>query len=274
MPCKIYKRMKMIRINRLHLFIITVLSIPFLIFGCSEVEESNTESQSDIGHDVVSSDSITVSESDAPVMEVVTSEESQETISDNIQEIDYSPYYALIEELTDGLKNGFTEDQQINLDVTSCFYYTDPSYEIIGYMLMDIDGDGINELLFGANSPDGSGPEDGWDSIVYDVYTINDGMMLHIFSGAERSRYYLCENGTIANEGSDGAAYTIYNYYDYVDDSLKIIESVYSDEAGWYHSKMEAYEDQEAERISEDEASDIESKYQYKKLIFTPFIAP
>ena len=53
---------------------------------------------------------------------------------------------------------------------------------------MDIDKDGIEELLLGANG-------EIWDGIIYDIYTMKDGQMIHVLDGWERSRYFLCKDG-------------------------------------------------------------------------------
>lgn len=188
---------------------------------------------------------------------------------------EFTSYDELISTIQDGLENGFSEDQQMSLDISTCFYMNNSDFEILGYMIKDLDGDGVDELLLGENSADGLGPDEGWDSIIYDLYTMQDGKVVHVFDGWERNRYYMCTDGTIANEGSSGAAYSSWAYYNYKDGKLNIIESVFTDEddnliGHCYHSDKEPYED-ESNEVTEDEAMDIVESYTYKKLEFTAF---
>ena len=196
-------------------------------------------------------------------------------ISSEIATVTYNSYDEIINALSEGFKNGFTEDEQITLDVSSSFFANNSDTEIFGYMYKDLDGDGVDELLLGLNSVDGSGPNDGWDSIIYDVFTMKDGQVNHALCGFERSRFYFCSDGTIANVGSSGVEYSTWAYYKYADGKLDIIETVFSDvdensQGHWYYSKREPYED-ESNEITEDEAMKTVEKYTYQKLEFTPF---
>ena len=55
----------------------------------------------------------------------------------------------------------------------------------VGYALEDLDGDGKEELLISAVSKEASG------GMLYDVYTVPNGEVIHVLSGHERNRYYL-----------------------------------------------------------------------------------
>lgn len=213
----------------------------------------------------------TLSDSNAKSSPIIDEPEADE---DDI--IDYSCYDELIEEVTEGLKNGFTEEQQLSLDVTSCFFYTDPSYEIMGYLIEDIDADGVKELLFGVNS------DTDWDSIIYDVYTIKDGEMVHTVKGWERNRYYLCEDGMLANEGSSSAFLSIYAYYNYYGQIIEsesnegLVESViidaFRDENNpYFYSKNKPY-DEDGEPITEQKANEIIDSHKHQKIVFNSFI--
>ena len=187
----------------------------------------------------------------------------------------FSSYDDLIAVISNGLKNGFTEDEQFSLDISSRFFMNDPEFEILGYMKKDLDGDGTEELIFGENAADGSGPSEGWDSIIYDIFAMKDGKVVHVLDGWERNRYYLCSDGTIANEGSGGAAYSSWAYYKYADGKINIVETIFTDEdengqGHWYYSDKEPYED-ESNEVTEDEAMKTVNKYTYQKLEFTPF---
>lgn len=192
--------------------------------------------------------------------------------------VDYSCYEELIAYLTDCLKNGFPDE--VASDDFSCVFHMNNTYETLGYLKMDIDKDGIEELLLGANG-------EIWDGIIYDIYTMKDGQMIHVLDGWERSRYFLCKDGqTIANEWSGSAFITGYDYYKYDGSCFKrykeegnrpanLIETVYTSveknpEDMWCYSEV-GYCD-EYEKITEQQAFEVIKKYEYQILEYTPFI--
>ena len=74
----------------------------------------------------------------------------------------------------------------------------------LGFWLHDMDGNGIPELLIGAK-----GAEFYDESLIYDMFTLDEGIPVRIFASSARIRYYLCEDDLILYEGSGGAAYNL-----------------------------------------------------------------
>lgn len=107
---------------------------------------------------------------------------------------------------------------------------------IPGYAFVDIDGNGTAELVIGSVN----GPE-GWDTMIYDLWTAVGGKMILLASSRERDRWWWAEGGRLAREGSDSAAYTIWEYYRIADDGdgIFLIEAVKYDENGdngpWFY---------------------------------------
>ncbi|MDE6362758.1 MAG: hypothetical protein K2L86_00580 [Lachnospiraceae bacterium] len=156
------------------------------------------------------------------------------------------------------------------------FMKKDWDYGILGYLIEDLNGDGTEELIFGANVSDKESTNDVWNGIVYDVYTVSDGKLVHVLDGWERNRYYLCGNGMIANEGSGGAANSNYSYYTFDGLKLNLVESVLYDAAKdtdhpWFYSKESEYDADSADPISEGQAEEIRGKYTYLRPRFIPF---
>ena len=94
-----------------------------------------------------------------------------------------------------------------------------------GYCLMDVDGDGEQELLLAALDDDHIGTE------ICQMFRIVDGQAVEILTGMERNWYQLREDGMIYSEGSGGAAYhnaTVYALEPGCAE-LAFAEEVYSD---------------------------------------------
>lgn len=212
-------------------------------------------------------------------VEIKSSEKNaimQENTEDNAQKeeisLDYSCYDLLIDQIQSGLLNGF-DNEGMQMDISSCFF-TNTTYGALGYAKKDINNDGIKELILGDNGDGTSG------SIIYDIYSINEkGELCHVLDGWERNRYYLCEDGTIANEGSNGADESTYVYYKYDSTSLSIegniIEAVIYDATAdadnpWFYSNTSTISTN-AKQITAKEAQEIRDAYKYVTIEFIPF---
>ncbi|MBO5303932.1 MAG: hypothetical protein J6A92_07780 [Lachnospiraceae bacterium] len=67
-----------------------------------------------------------------------------------------------------------------------------------GYTFIDLDGNGVSELLVTPVPEAGMG-------MLYDLYTCVGDEVIHLVSSGERSMYYLCEDKTVYLESSSGA---------------------------------------------------------------------
>ncbi len=180
----------------------------------------------------------------------------------------YAEYYDLIDKISNGIENGFSLNEIEELGISPLFGLN-IDFSDYGYIITDVDGNGVDELIIGENGPG------AWDGVIYNMYTLIDGKMVRIICGGDRSRYYLCENGLFANEGSNGASSSIYVYHNYSDAKLEIQEAVIYDgykdaENPWFYS-MESEDVNDASNISEDEARQIIDSYNYEKLDFISF---
>ena len=142
-----------------------------------------------------------------------------------------------------------------------------------GFYVTDLDNDGTPELLLGENIP----MQDG--TVFYDLYTITDNELVHVFDGWDRSRYYLVFNGGIAHEGSSSAfeSFTSLNYY--ANGELHLMRSIiYNSNADpdtpWHLSNTSEYEISDSDEIiDESEARYILATYPYLHVDLEPFTA-
>ncbi|MBR5897399.1 MAG: hypothetical protein IKZ39_07260, partial [Lachnospiraceae bacterium] len=97
----------------------------------------------------------------------------------------------------------------------------DIAYQNLGYLIKDIDGDGVDELLLGENDTQ---PEKNYDGAIYDLYTYKDGHIKHLFSGWPRRAYYLTENNEFVCEWASAADSYGKNLYQYKYGNLQEVE--------------------------------------------------
>ena len=139
-------------------------------------------------------------------------------------------------------------------------------YQTPGWLLRDLDGDGIPELLLGADWGDGH-------TVIFNIYCLDGAKAVRVVDGWSRSRWYLCTDGSLAHEGSDGASEGTYSYYRYENGVLRHLETVISLDGWLYSDTTDHYVGGKGFRpVSEDEANAVREKYAHETLSFTPFV--
>lgn len=205
-----------------------------------------------------------------PVAETESERREQSDIPDQYEE--------LIAAATECIEGKVEEEPEDYYDFSYIIYRYGAHYGAslgLGYLLEDIDGNGTEELIFGENDE----PDSAWNGVMYDLYTISDGELVHVFSGGERSTYKLCENGLIANEGADGAAMSVFAYYSFEGKELHLVEAVIyngweNSENPWFYSTQteSMYDTENMESVSGEQAWAIIEKYVYEHPTFIPFV--
>ena len=186
-------------------------------------------------------------------------------------------YQDLINELTGILRGQDSGKLTVEDDYSVILSWLtgQPASVNLGYTLVDVDGNGVQELLVGENYGDGEA-----GTVLYDMYTIRDGKILHVFDGWDRNRYYLLTNGNFINQGSSGAMQSNEAYYIYAKGDMIFIRSVIYDstmwpEGPWFISYEVPYiMDVEPcwTEISEEEANQLNSRFTTVHLDLTSFI--
>ena len=124
----------------------------------------------------------------------------------------------------------------------------------VGYALQDLDGNGVDELII-AGVNDGSYT----DIVIFDLYTLENGQPVQLATSRARSRYFLRSDGSVLNEGSNGAGNSIFVVNRLYGSQLTPIESAFtwfmdSERDGNYHqTDGYSYEPREYDEYLDDE---------------------
>ncbi|SCX11449.1 hypothetical protein SAMN02910339_01639 [Lachnospiraceae bacterium YSD2013] len=165
----------------------------------------------------------------------VSSEASNEPVSEETDRLDvFENYWALIHAIEEAMYNpGLIEENpemyyeydgaERNYICSAEFFghlydgSDDIAYQNLGFLIEDIDGDGVDELLLGENDPH---PEKEYDGIIYDLYTYEDGYIKHLFSGWPRNAYHLTDGNEFVCEWATSADEFGKKYYKYSEGEL------------------------------------------------------
>mgnify|MGYP002537068271 CR=1 FL=1 len=181
----------------------------------------------------------------------------------------YAAYDALLAEISDLRRSGASEAQtDFSHDLLSANDY----YQTPGWLLRDLDGDGIPELLLGADWGDGH-------SVIFNIYRLDGAKAVRVVDGWNRSRWYLCTDGSLANEGSSSAFESSYSYYRYTSGELQHLETLLYLDGGsggspWRYSVTtdQYVSSGDSHSVTEAEATAVMDKYTHETLILTPFV--
>ena len=189
--------------------------------------------------------------------------------SDAVSTTGYAAYDALLAEISGLRRSGASEAQtDFSHDLLSANDY----YQTPGWLLRDLDGDEIPELLLGADWGDGH-------SVIFNIYRLDGAKAVRVVDGWNRNRWYLCTDGCLANEGSSSAFESSYSYYRYTSGELQHLETLLYLDGGsggspWrYSATADHYVSSgDFRSVTEAEATAVRDKYTHETLILTPFV--
>lgn len=160
-----------------------------------------------------------------------------------------------------------------------------------GYVLTNIDNDGVDELLLTGGNTISQAEAKGMSledclhagSYVYAILSFEDGKAVPIVSqGGSRDSYFLCGDGLIGHYAAGGWALWGYEYYTLSAKKLELKECVFHDtlvdqpmseeetnDVRYFYTTADAFEDKSTE-ISEDEFNAVLQKHPYIALTPTP----
>lgn len=183
-------------------------------------------------------------------------------------------YDEVIELYIRAIKERWDSDKISEFGFEPCCFVS--SMESDGYLLKDLNGDGNDELIILPRSclEYRDAEERG---ILYAVYTMKNGKPIRVLDSWTRSRNYLCADGGIYNEGSDGASYSTWCIRDIKNGRIVVREGVQTAdkmdangeylEGGVYLRMTESHKLYDGEEISEEQADADLARYQ--KMLLT-----
>ena len=148
-----------------------------------------------------------------PTAEPTAEPDTAPTDADTIA--DYAAVFGTYNQL---LAEGWGGEELMAHDLPLLIMYCvgDAPFDNIGYLLLDVDGDGTQELLIGTLASD-----EFYAPIVFEMYTLTpEGSVVRVFSSQERARYYLCEDNSFLFEGANSAADSVSCSYSYAAGTL------------------------------------------------------
>ncbi|MCR5151004.1 MAG: hypothetical protein K6B52_07245 [Clostridiales bacterium] len=93
----------------------------------------------------------------------------------------------------------------------------------IGYLIKDINEDGVSELILAVNEEGEYNP----GSRILNMFTLKEGETVSVLEGWYRNSWYMLKNGKFFNCGSGGAAYLINAVYGFSEETQLKCEDIY-----------------------------------------------
>ena len=268
------------------ILILLVMIVALLASGCqSQTPSPETEApaptssvaQESTENTVESVDETTNIPTEETDEEEATNEESdKQTSTDKIENVTYKEQLNLIYQ---ALSEQWSVDKYFDNDISSLIAnnYEGNALDNVGFALIYLDGNGVDELVISAVSKEDS------IGMLYDVYSVVDDEVVHLLSGHERNRYYLQymeEDGVyqITNEASDSAYRSAWYYYAVVDGKLELVQGIVMDaeanaENPWFFTYDEDWDVSNDTHDVDGMAQSIIDAYANSKIVleYTPF---
>ncbi len=183
-------------------------------------------------------------------------------------------YEQKLMEIRDYIRQGDTPEEipEGYTGIREMMIYEEPEVLLdeIGYLMKDLSGDGQPELLIGTPV------EVSEDTVsnIFALYTVKDGAVQLVTEGWARSAWFLLQDGTFYNTGSNGAAYAVIGDYAISADGSKLEAKDFYftyektagnfDDIGVYHNTTGVYDKAQAELmdITPDQLWEISAEYQ------------
>ena len=175
------------------------------------------------------------------------------------------------EDILDRYKEGRAEHIEQGKNLSDEFsYLVNENFDDLGYCFLDLNGDGIWELLVGNVNQDG---EENLGA-VYDLYTLVDQTAVQMGKSQERSMFYLCDDGTLRQDNVGGALISYTLFYRFTVPELSLIEAViydaFTDPENPYFYSTELPDPKDYTPISQETAEELIAERALRKIEYVP----
>ena len=258
--------------------LLVVLPLTFSLAACDSNSPSGRDHYEDDEEDE-ETPTPTKAVEETPTEEAPT----QEPDNTSAAKPDYDAIYApILEEVLEAVRDGYDFDKDysyLSTGIMERCMYGDKNLLLnsIGYMIADISGDGVPELLIGEIGAYDEQDKNG-SAYIYDAYTCADDKPVSVFEGWARNSQRWIGDGKFYNTGSNGAMYSSYGQFHLsADGTEQIWDDFYftTDENGdiaYYHNNTGVTDPDVSEKldVSVSEFMDTVEAFEVKPLTFMP----
>lgn len=211
-----------------HFLRITVIFLLTLIFlaGCSTT-------LADLPVSTRPSSSPTEPIAQAATIATAPADTKGDTATDPIYALQIERYYTAISQQWD--ENAYWDHE---MSALAAYYYEATPLENVGFTFMDLDRNGIQELIIGAILAADADP------LVFEIWTVRNGEPVLLAQSGSHNRYYLQYSReddlwSVAYEAENGAANHAVYYLQLVDGQFHVIQGIVfdaiaSENAPWF----------------------------------------
>ncbi|MBO4457701.1 MAG: hypothetical protein J5802_08275 [Butyrivibrio sp.] len=222
-------------------------------------------------------DDVSVEDGSTTTTEEAATEESSETTDTSEYDIvaEYNSYDEFIESIKKIMDIYENHDydphdvEQYGRIPYSIYWSIDQHADEFGYIQMDIDGDGVDELLLGRIGSEEAPDETDIDN----MYTLKDGKVVPVFESEYYAYYQLYEDGMIDLHFSDSTRYCCVEHFKYTAGRMELKEGIYregQDTDGkygfhYYYSDSALQKREMTEKEYDDLRDELDHKYNKQK---------
>ena len=206
------------------------------------------------------------------------------SVADKADEADV--YAPILEEYREFIRNGFDENKDysyVSSGIMEMAGWMEPEQlsRSVGYAVMDLNGDGISELLIGTIPQENAAVEE--KGVIFSGYSCKDGKAVCFLDGWARSSYRWMGGGNFYYFGSGGAMYSIFAAYKLAPDGtdLAAIDYYFTyqkdesfQEIGFYHNTTGEWDQEVSEELDISEEEFWELMNSYEKQCVQPELTP
>lgn len=164
-----------------------------------------------------------VTEPETETTAITTSAETEGTAAEAVYTRQIERYYTAISQQWD--ESAYWDQE---MSALAAYYYDGTPLDNVGFVYMDLDGDGIQELLIGAILGADRDP------LVFEIWTLRNGEPVMLAQSGSHNRFYLQyaeedDLWSVAYEAENGAANHAVYYLQLVDGEFQVIQGVVFD---------------------------------------------